>query len=214
MGRGDAMSLQNLQAFGLHARLATMRFGWVNSMGCILIASGIATWMWGIPYLREQTNAPMRELQRAQQSLQQADGQSAASPALPQERLATFYDMLGDKRYVEQQVKTLFAIAAKSGLTLDEGEYKSGADKDSRSTTYQVILPVRGQYQSIRTFCEQTLLAIPFASLDEINFKREGIANSTLEAKLHFTFYLTDPSAPTRQATTSSSSPLDQGGRS
>ncbi|MGZ3158645.1 MAG: hypothetical protein ACXU7H_06145, partial [Burkholderiaceae bacterium] len=54
--------------------------------------------------------------------------------------------------------------------------------------------PVKGQYQAIRKFCEQTLLAIPFASLDEINFKRDEITNSTLEAKLHFTLYLSDAS--------------------
>lgn len=198
------MKPHNLHAAGLQARLALARLGWINGIGCALIVLGIAAWMWAIPYLRAQTNAPMRELQRAQQSLQSTSSQSAeASPALPQERLAAFYDMLGDNRYVEQQVKSLFAIAAKSGLVLDEGEYKSGYDKGSHTATYQVVLPVKGQYQSIRAFCQQTLLTIPFASLDEINFKREEIANSTLEAKLHFTFYLTAPSASAQKSSES-----------
>jgi len=33
-------------------------------------------------------------------------------------------------------------------------------------------------------------LAIPFASLDEINFKRDAVTNPLLDAKLRFTFYL------------------------
>ena len=36
------------------------------------------------------------------------------------------------------------------------------------------------------------LMAIPFASLDEINFRRDAIGSRTLEAKLRFTLYLND----------------------
>jgi hypothetical protein len=187
------MNMSRLTVLGLQARLSLARLGWINNLAAVLMMLAIAAWIWAIPYLRAQTNAPMQALERAQQSLQQDNAFStAAAPAAPQERLAAFYDVLGDKRYVEQQVKTLFAVAAKSGLVLEQGEYKSSFEKASSTTSYQMILPVKGPYQSIRTFCERTLLAIPFASLDEINFKREEIASNTLEAKLHFTLYLTD----------------------
>jgi hypothetical protein len=187
------MNMSQLGALGLQIRLALMRFGWINNIACALIVFGIAAWLWGIPYLRLQTNAPMHALEQAQKSLASTDNHDTETThSLPEERLAAFYDVLGDQRYVEQQVKTLFAVATKSGLILDQGEYKSSLDKGSHSTTYQMILPVKGQYQAIRKFCEQTLLAIPFASLDEISFKRDEIASNTLEAKLHFTLYLAD----------------------
>lgn len=190
------MNLSQLSALGLQARLALTRFGWINNIAGALIVLAIAAWLWGIPYLRTQTNAPMQALERAQKSLASTDSHpTEATTSLPEERLAAFYDVLGDKRYVEQQVKTLFAVAAKSGLILNQGEYKSSLEKGTHTTTYQMILPVKGQYQAIRKFCEQTLLAIPFASLDEINFKRDDITNSTLEAKLHFTLYLSDTAA-------------------
>ncbi|MGZ3240047.1 MAG: hypothetical protein ACXWIN_04125 [Burkholderiaceae bacterium] len=194
------MNMSQLGALGLQARLILTRFGWINNIACALIVLGIAAWLWGIPYLRMQTNAPMLALERAQKSLASTNNHSVeVAHSLPEERLAAFYDVLGDQRYVEQQVKTLFAVAAKSGLILNQGEYKSSFEKGSHSTTYQMILPVKGQYQAIRKFCEQTLLAIPFASLDEISFKRDEITNDTLEAKLHFTLYLADQttSAPT-----------------
>lgn len=195
------MSLSQLSALALQARLALTRFGWVNNIAGVLIVFAIAAWLWGVPYLRTQTNAPMQALERAQKSLASTAIHTAeATHSLPEERLTAFYDVLGDKRYVEQQVKTLFAVAAKSGLILNQGEYKSSFEKGIHTTTYQMILPVKGQYQSIRKFCEQTLLAIPFASLDEISFKREEIASNTLEAKLHFTLYLSD--AATESAST------------
>ncbi|MGZ5819747.1 MAG: hypothetical protein ACXWJD_13495 [Burkholderiaceae bacterium] len=189
------MNMSHVSAWGLQARLALTRFGWINNIACALMLLAIAAWLWGIPYLRAQTNAPMRALERAQKSLASTETRTTeAIHSLPEERLAAFYDVLGDKRYIEQQVRTLFAVAAKSGLILNQGEYKSSLEKGAHTTTYQMILPVKGQYQAIRKFCEQTLLAIPFASLDEINFKRDEITNSTLEAKLHFTLYLSDAS--------------------
>ncbi len=195
------MNLSQLGSFSLQARLALTRFGWINNIACALIVIGICAWVWGIPYLRAQTNAPMRALEQAQKSLSSSDNHATeAAHSLPEERLAAFYDVLGDKRYIEQQVKTLFAVAAKSGLVLNQGEYKASFEKGSHSTSYQMILPVKGQYQAIRKFCELTLLAIPFASLDEINFKRDDITSSTLEAKLHFTLYLADSTAPSMAA--------------
>ncbi|HEY8102474.1 MAG TPA: hypothetical protein VIF82_17170 [Burkholderiaceae bacterium] len=202
------MNMSNLSALGLQARLALMRLGWINNIACMLIVFGIAAWLWGIPYLRMQTNAPMHALEQAQKSLASTNSHSVeAAHSLPEERLAAFYDVLGDQRYVEQQVKTLFAVAAKSGLILNQGEYKSSLEKGSHSTTYQMILPVKGQYQAIRKFCEQTLLAIPFASLDEISFKRDEITNNTLEAKLHFTLYLSDSTASGSAASAKESRP-------
>lgn len=191
------MNYSKMRVFGLQARLALGRLGWITNIAGALIVLGICAGWWGISYLVAQTNAPQMALQQAQEALRVAESASPESTrSLPEQRLAGFYDILGDSRYTEQQVKTLFAIAAKVGLVLNQAEYKSILDKGSRTTTYQILLPVKGNYQNIRKFCEQTLLAIPFASLDEISFKRDAITNNTLEAKLRFTLYLSGPKAP------------------
>lgn len=192
------MNLSKISVLGLQMRLGLARFGWVGSIACTLIVIGLLTWGLGIPLLKSDTRKQLNKLQQVQQSLSSAQS-NPAQPARSEleDRLAAFYDILGDERYVEQQVKTMFAIARKSGLVLSQGEYKSVLDRNSHTTTYQVVLPVRGQYQVIRQFCEQTLLVIPFAALDEVNFKRDEISNNTLEAKLHFTLYLTDPKIST-----------------
>jgi hypothetical protein len=103
-----------------------------------------------------------------------------------------FYDTLGERRYAEQQVKTLFALAAKNGLALSQGEYRTAYDRNARLTTYQINLPVKGSYGAIWKFALGALLAIPFASLDDIGFRRDSIGDPNVEARLRLTLYLKD----------------------
>jgi hypothetical protein len=117
---------------------------------------------------------------------------AAPAPAPPPDNLATFYGALGERRGAEQQVRTLFDLATKSGLVLRQGEYKPGHDRNAHVYTYQVNLPVKGSYASIWQFAMAALRTIPFASLDDISFRREAIGDTTVEARLRLTLYLRD----------------------
>jgi hypothetical protein len=116
----------------------------------------------------------------------------AAPPVSQVDELDAFYAALGPRRYAEQQVKTLFALAAKNGLSLSQGEYKTGYDRNARVFTYQVNLPVKGSYGAIWQFALGALRAIPFASLDDIGFRRDTIGDPSVEARLRLTLYLKD----------------------
>lgn len=111
-------------------------------------------------------------------------------PATDEYHLALFNAALGDRRHAERQVKTLFALAAKSGLVLRQGEYKAAFERNARLHTYQVTLPVKGSYGAIWQFALGALRAIPFAALDEISFKRDAIGEAEVEARLRITLYL------------------------
>jgi hypothetical protein len=114
----------------------------------------------------------------------------AQPPATANENLELFYKSLGERRYAEQQVKTLFGLAARTGLALRQGEYMAGYDRNAAVHTYQVNLPVRGSYRAIWQFAMMALRAIPFASLDEISFKRDAIGQADVEARVRLTLYL------------------------
>jgi hypothetical protein len=116
----------------------------------------------------------------------------AQSVAQSVDPLEAFYTALGPRRYAEQQVRTLFTLAAKNGLSLSQGEYKTGYDRNARVTTYQVNLPVKGSYGAIWQFAMGALRAIPFASLDDISFRRDAIGDPAVEARLRLTLYLKD----------------------
>ena len=186
-----ALNSGSLRFFGLQARLALASIGWSAAIAAMLWIVGGASLLWFVPHLRAQEELQQRAMLRMQKSLR-AGGNAvpAVPPSLAEERMTKFYDALGEKHYAEQQIKTLFAIAEKTGLALSQAEYKSVYDKNSNTHTYKIQLPLKGPYPAIRQFCELTLRAIPFASLDEMSFKRDAVGSPALEAKLRFTLYL------------------------
>ncbi|WP_432382781.1 hypothetical protein [Duganella sp. P38] len=174
----------NLAALLLRGRIAVQRLGAPACVAAALCIAGVTAWAWLLPERAGQARLMAQPLP--------APSTLVAPPPAPSanQNLAAFYEVLGEKRHAEQQVKVLFDLAAKSNLTLNQGEYKAGYDKASQVSTYQIILPVKGPYQSIWQFAMQGLREMPFASLDEVAFRRETIAEPTVEARLRFTLYL------------------------
>ncbi|MRW82636.1 hypothetical protein GJ698_00835 [Pseudoduganella sp. FT26W] len=181
-----ALNNVNVAALLLRARIAVLRFGVAACVAVALCAAGVAAWVWLLPQRAAQVHVLARPLPAP------ASLVTVPPPPSADQNLATFYDVLGEKRYAEQQVKVLFDLAARSSLALTQGEYTAAYNKASSITTYQIVLPVKGPYQSIWQFAMQGLREMPFASLDEIGFRRETIAEPTVEARLRFTLYLKD----------------------
>lgn len=179
-----------LSALLLRARLAAARAGAGACVAAVLCVAGAAAWAWLLPRGAEQKLALARPLPVPSTLA------VAAPPPSANENLALFNDTLGEKRYAEQHVKVLFGLAAKAGLSLNQGEYKPGYDKASRVSSYQITLPVKGSYQAIWQFALAALRELPFAALDDIGFRRENIGDAQVEARVRFTLYLKDGAMP------------------
>ena len=189
-------------------------------MAGILVITGIMGWMWIVLHLTPQTRrsrqmleqmvalhpeissglksihqnlTPGSQTQQKKSRLASPLANSLASSITTP--LNDFRATLGDPRQVEQQITTLLALAAKNELALSEAEYQSAHSKIGHFQTYTATFPVKGSYSAIRTFCDQVLQAIPFAALDEVNFKRDSIATTTLSSRLRFTLFLNDTAA-------------------
>ena len=121
-----------------------------------------------------------------------------AAPPSADQNLAHFYGALGERRQVERQLKALFALAAKNGLVLRQGEYRSSYDRTAKLYTYQLNLPVTGKYAAIWQFAFDALRAVPHASLDDVSFRRDAIGIDTVEARLRMTLYLSSSPGETR----------------
>lgn len=175
----------------LRLKISVTRNGWASNCAFLLCFIGSIAYFFGLPQLLKNISVERNNIAIAQ-------GISSSTPksTLPlsieqdEQNLREFFDALGEKNYPEQQIKTLIGIASTNGLALNQAEYKSAYDKNGVFHTYQIILPLKGSYASIRLFAAQALVKIPFASLDEIHFKREAISSPLIEAKLHFTLYL------------------------
>lgn len=186
------MNNLNLSALVLRARLALGALGPVFCVACVLLLAGGAALAWLMPQRALQGQRQQVALRLATLP---APALAASAPVSSNENLVRFYEALGEQRYAEQQVKTLFGLAAKAKLSLSQGEYKGAFERNARLHTYQVTLPVKGSYGDVWQFGLMALRAIPFASLDEISFKRESIGEPQVEARLRLTLYLADKPA-------------------
>jgi hypothetical protein len=173
----------------LQWKLAFARRGPVAMLAMLLLVAGTGAWLWYLPQAKQAAVASAVAAKPATAPMPVA---ALAVVSGPEQNLAQFYANLGDKRDAEQQLKTLFALAAKSGLSLTAGQYRAAYDQNGRFHTYQVSLPVRGSYRALWQFCLQALATVPFAALDEISLRRESIGEPVLEARVRFTLYLKD----------------------
>lgn len=178
----------------LRVRLALLSSGPVLPLAVLLLVLGAGALWWLAPQRALQAE---RHRQAMRLASMPAVAETKSAPELANENLALFYRSLGERRYAEQQVRTLFALASKAGLSLSQGEYRTGYDRHARLHTYQVTLPVRGSYDKVWNFGLMALRAMPFSSLDEISFKRDSIEDAQVEARIRLTLYLTDqPGVP------------------
>ncbi|TCP10612.1 hypothetical protein EV683_12112 [Crenobacter luteus] len=190
------MKLPSLRIRLLQARLAVARLGWSAPLAGLACLAGAACWLWWLPAQQARATEQSATIARLERALKTpAKPAPAPEPSPAQARLAAFHATLGEHGQNGASLRTMFELARESGLTLSQGDYNSQSNRNSRTDAYRVVLPVVGSYAAIRRFCETTLLAIPFASLDEISFKRSTVGSPVLEARLRFTLHLKQASA-------------------
>ncbi|GAB3468179.1 hypothetical protein GCM10027321_36340 [Massilia terrae] len=193
----QAMSRSSLGVLVLCLRLIIRQVNPVTLITTVVLvaASGTTLWMLHLVLGLEAARDQWRTQIAHELAARAAALRVPAPPARAPDHLAQFYKALGERRYAEQQIKTLFGLAAKNGLPLAQGEYKADYDHNTQVATYKVNLPVKGSYEAIWRFAMDALRAIPFASLDHIGFKRDTISDPQVEARLQLTLYLSDRAA-------------------
>jgi len=186
------MNGMNLSALWLRARLAGRSIGPVGGTALVVALAALAVLAWAIPAREKQA---LRQGAAMVRAAAPPPAPAVSPAAATNENLALFYAALGERRATEEQLKTLFDIAARTGIVLRQGEYKPAFDQNGKLYTYQVTLPVKGSYQAVWQFAMLSLRAIPFAALDDIGFRRDDIAAAGVDARVRFTFYLADKPA-------------------
>ncbi len=192
------MKLLSPGRYTLKMRLAGARFGWGPLSLAMIFILGSLCWLWWIPaqdsLIRVQTASINQQRHILANTLPLG---IKAVISTTQQRLDNFYSALGERRHVDSHLRIIFELAQAAGIVFSKGEYKAEYDPASKSTSYQIQLPVTGTYSAILNFCEKVLLTIPFASLDELSVKRDRIGSQVLNVQLRFTLFLhTSPETP------------------
>jgi hypothetical protein len=159
------------------------------TVGVWLVSAVLLLWL--VPAGREELRSLRSEmLQKQSPQWRQLSQAPDSSDALAQRNLDAFNSSLGDARHVEQQLHTLFVIAKDLKMTLPQGQYKLNCEPGAAVCRYKIHFPLKGSYLQIRLFGEQALQAIPFASMDELSFRRESVSDGEVESHLTITLYL------------------------
>ncbi|WP_205417410.1 hypothetical protein [Trinickia diaoshuihuensis] len=182
------MNPQSLTRALLRLRLALARFGTGHlAAGAALVCAALL-WLCVLPGMAARVEDETRAA--AHLATLPPPRPAISAPELAADRLAGFYRGLGDSAHTGEIVTRLFEAAAAAGVTLDKAEYKPGHDTAGRFDTYTIVLPVKGDYAKLRQFSEKVLLAVPYAALDDMRFKRGSANDAGVEANLRFTAFL------------------------
>jgi hypothetical protein len=170
----------------LRLRLRAGRAGAPACAALALMAAGLLAWTWVASQQRALALAEARQTALPRQAVAPAP----TVPAAPS--LDGFYVGLGERRRVEQQVATLFGLAERHGVEWSRADYKEAYDAAAGVYQYRLDLPLKGTDAAIWRFCAAAMLSMPYASLDEISFRRETIGDEAVEARVRLTLYLVD----------------------
>lgn len=172
-------------SFFLILQLALRRVEWTLLAALLFCAIGASLQWLVLPELGKRTDAITRS---------PIDTPYSRSEDLAEahriERYQAFIKRMAVGENRTELLKTVFSEAGAAGIALSQGEYTLVPDGDGGFDKLQINLPVKGSYGQIRSFAKSLLHKIPSLSLDEIYFKRENINNTTVEAKLRLTIYL------------------------
>lgn len=140
--------------------------------------------------VQERLDAAHRSELSLREQILHADKSLGGGLRTPAEQLAEFYRIFPEERYLPQWLERLAALAEKNGLSLNEGEYKVVRGKAGRLMRFQIMLPVKGEYPRIRSFLAALPAETPIIALEHVQFSRQNIADSTVEARIRLALYL------------------------
>ena len=118
--------------------------------------------------------------------------------------ITKFYARFPNGASLPKWLSLINETAVKQGLLLNRGDYKLtqikstqtnsnpgqlsknpySASKKTQLSSYEIVLPVTGQYRQIRLFIAEVLYQIPALALGEMQIKRENTLMPTVEARL------------------------------
>lgn len=158
--------------------------GWPGLAGAVVLAVAAAAAS-AVPALNVDTQSVRESVRLAR----------AAKPSAPTRQahaedqahlLATLPELFPSFAQNGDDVATILAQARAANLMLGSAQYQIGGDRSGPFTTYQVLLPVKDRYVSIRRFVALVIDSVPNAALQEIHVERPAVGGDVLEARIRF----------------------------
>ncbi len=165
------------------------RMGWPGMLAAGVLALCLALYFSAIRPAQQRLEAAQSRVISLQHVVQsdKALGGKARTPA---QQLLEFYRIFPQENSYPQWLEKLVSVAERSGISLNEGEYKATHDKVGRLVSYQITLPLKGQYPQIRRLLAALPLELPAVALKDVQFERQKVADPNVEARIRLVLFL------------------------
>lgn len=162
----------------------TRRFGLAGLVGVVLLCAALVV-VNSTVRMRNDT----RELSnsaRLMHAAKQPHVTDAAGPGTDAAMLDTLPDLFPRFAHSADDIAVILAHARDSNLAIGSADYLVVADSGGRYVRYQMLLPVKDQYGTIRRFLASVLNGVPNAALREIHVERPAVDGNVLDARVRF----------------------------
>lgn len=164
------------------------RLGAPGWLGVILLLGALAGW--GLVVRPLAADAESLGAEGRALAARAAGARPARPETAPVAAMKPLAERLPDTVSGTLVIADLFATAKRSGLELDEGNYRMVADSATGVVRQQISLPLIGSYPALRGFIAAILARHPSLVLDGLSLSREGPGTDELEAEVRLTLYL------------------------
>lgn len=164
--------------------------GWPGMVGIGLLSICPAFYFSAILPVQEKLASASNSVIALQEQIKYAEREPGANQRTPEEQLDEFYRMFPEDRNMPEYLEKIFSLAKKQGISLDQGEYKVSRSKEGNLVSFQMAFPVKGEYPQIRKYLAALMADIPVLSLQQVQFKRQKVGDSLVEANIRLVLYL------------------------
>lgn len=172
-------------------QVAVWRQGWAWVIAASLVMAAIAMQVAFVTPSREALAAIRAELSLTAPRAGTATPADADPPLLTEEqRLAQLQARLRGSPSATAIVTQMGALAQAQQIALTQGDYQQRAYADTGVTQVQVIQPIKASYPQLRGYIESVLRAFPNVSLDQIEVRRDNVAQAQPSARLKWSIWL------------------------
>lgn len=168
--------------------ISRRHLGSAGMIGILLLAlAAICTWI-----LQPQANHHLvqleSKLQAAKVDTVDKKPRELAAPSTVLQ-LRKFFEWLPPVSTNAADIQTLFALAKEVHVDLAKADYQITSDPNARLIRYQIILPVKELYPTVRKFASIALTKLPHMAMDEFVVTRQQAASNVIEAQLQLTLF-------------------------
>lgn len=94
---------------------------------------------------------------------------------------------------IDPVISGIHEAAQKSGVRLEQGEYRLQPEPETSLSHYRIVFPAKGNYLQLRSWLDDALAAQPGLAVEEFSLRRDDIGNDMLEARISLGLLVRQP---------------------